>query len=148
MVWILHFSPPCLYQYRRGIVYISQALTASVQNMHACTLHHALPVSHACHAVFPGFAVWLMQKCKWLQALKKRRDSGSSTASSSRSRDDLSLTSPLSRVVCSEIGKGRPAHLLQKICSAAVEEAGAENVSGSNLAPFISDVWGPVHGCR
>ena len=108
-------------------------------SLHACT--------HACR-LFLGSAVWLMQKCKWLQALKKRRDSGSSTASSSRSRDDLSLTSPLSRVVCSEIGKGRPAHLLQKICSAAVEEAGAENVSGSNLAPFISDVWGPVHGCR
>ena len=36
--------------------------------------------------------------------------------------------------MCGEIGKGRPAHLLQRICSAAVEEAGAENVSGSNLA--------------
>ena len=75
-----------------------------------------------------------MQKCKWLNALKKRRVSGSSTSSTKRSHDDLSLASPLSRVVRGEIGKGRPAHLLQRICSAAVEEAGAENVSGSNLA--------------
>ncbi|CAK9057737.1 unnamed protein product, partial [Durusdinium trenchii] len=43
----------------------------------------------------------------------------------------LSLSSPITRLLAEQIGKGRPASLLQKFASAAVEEAGALNVSAS-----------------
>ena len=74
------------------------------------------------------------------KALKKRKqleDVGSSSKPSS-STGNLSLTSPITRLVAEQIGKGKPAHLLQRFASAAIEEAGSHNVTDSILFCLIS----------
>ena len=75
------------------------------------------------------------------KALKRKRtlDEKKSPSSSSTS-GGLSLSSPITRLVAEQIGKGKPAHLLQKFANAAVEEAGAHNVSTSVLF-FGGTVW-------
>ena len=59
--------------------------------------------------------------------------SSSSQSSSPRpSNAAFSLTSPLVRELALRVGQGQPAALVQQVASAAVEEAGVQNVSGSS----------------
>ena len=66
---------------------------------------------------------------KLAKALRKGKGNGAA-------RDcGISLsTSPIARLAAEQIGKGQPAHLLQRFAAAALEESGATNVSSSLLS--------------
>lgn len=67
-----------------------------------------------------------------------RKRTAHETSPSSSSSGRLSLSSPITRILAEQIGKGKPANLLQRFASAAVEEAGAHNVSASILLNRVS----------
>lgn len=47
-------------------------------------------------------------------------------------------SSPLTRVLATNVGKGQAAHDMQRVAAAAVHESGIKNVSRSRLADFGS----------
>ena len=75
----------------------------------------------------------MQRLAKTLKKRKLQATNEGAASSSSNGKRGLSLSSPITRLLAEQIGKGKPAHLLQKFASAAVEEAGAHNVSSSNL---------------
>ena len=72
-----------------------------------------------------------MKLKRLVRTIRTKQSFESSSSSTTRVKPRLSLKSPLTRLVAAQIGKGRPAYLLQQFASAAVEEAGGDNVSGS-----------------
>ena len=61
------------------------------------------------------------------------RGSQKGQRSSSSARPKVSLSSPVSRLVAEQIGRGQPASFLQKLSQAVIEEAGSEHVTPSTL---------------
>ena len=56
-------------------------------------------------------------------------------------------TSPVFQLACSEVGAGRPAHIVQRMAQACLKEAGGANVSSSDLLAtalmHVCEVAGP-----
>ena len=96
-----------------------------------------LAPSRVCACVREWWCAMLKRALKLAEAKKKAETT--KPAAKRPSPADFSLReSPLTRVLCFQVGRGQAATTMQNIAQAAVSEAGAGNVSKSSCAACVA----------